>query len=211
MLNIHYIHCFVLGINSINHGTAAFVSFHHTKPVGFGEGGAIIIDKKYEAAVLQCVNFGYDVPKGNVRWLPQGSNFKMSDVQAAFIYAYLDTFQDIVKAQKSLYEKLKCAIVNLGIDIKLLPNFSSATPFTSCFPILFGPSIEEDFIKLVANEDSIDIRKYYKPLVPVRGLAPVSHDIYDRIVCFPCHTQMKHEDISKVLSIVQKIYRALNN
>ena len=39
--------------NSLNFGTGATISFHHTKPAGFGEGGAIIVDKKYESSIRQ--------------------------------------------------------------------------------------------------------------------------------------------------------------
>ena len=37
---------FYKGTNSCNLGVGSFVSFHHTKPIGFGEGGIAIIDKK---------------------------------------------------------------------------------------------------------------------------------------------------------------------
>ena len=30
--------------NCVNYGLGSIISFHHTKPIGFGEGGAIIVD-----------------------------------------------------------------------------------------------------------------------------------------------------------------------
>ena len=39
---------FYKGKNSCNYGSGSILSFHHTKPFGFGEGGCIVIDKKYE-------------------------------------------------------------------------------------------------------------------------------------------------------------------
>ena len=36
------------GKSCCNYGHGSTISFHHTKPLGFGEGGAIIVDKKYE-------------------------------------------------------------------------------------------------------------------------------------------------------------------
>ena len=39
---------FYKGKNSVNYGHGCILSFHHTKPFGFGEGGAIIVDKKYK-------------------------------------------------------------------------------------------------------------------------------------------------------------------
>ena len=39
---------FYKGKSCCNYGHGCTISFHHTKPLGFGEGGAIIVDKKYE-------------------------------------------------------------------------------------------------------------------------------------------------------------------
>jgi dTDP-4-amino-4,6-dideoxygalactose transaminase len=46
------------GTNSCNLGNASFISLHHTKPIGFGEGGLVIIDKEYEESVRIACNFG---------------------------------------------------------------------------------------------------------------------------------------------------------
>ena len=49
---------FYKGKNCVNYGVGCGISFHHTKPFGFGEGGAIIVDKTYEQAVRCLINFG---------------------------------------------------------------------------------------------------------------------------------------------------------
>ena len=46
------------GKNCLNFGIGCTISFHHTKPFGFGEGGAIIVDKKYEKSIRCLNNFG---------------------------------------------------------------------------------------------------------------------------------------------------------
>ena len=53
--------------NSCNLGTGSYVSLHHTKPIGFGEGGLAIIDKKYEDQTRIACNFGLVDGKFNER------------------------------------------------------------------------------------------------------------------------------------------------
>jgi len=77
------------GTNSCNLGVASYVSLHHTKPIGFGEGGLIIIDKKYEKYARASINFGLmdDEPIND-----RGGNLKMSEVSAAAILQWWDQF-----------------------------------------------------------------------------------------------------------------------
>jgi dTDP-4-amino-4,6-dideoxygalactose transaminase len=52
---------FYKGKSCCNYGHGCTISFHHTKPLGFGEGGAIIVDKKYENNIRCLNNFGIDL------------------------------------------------------------------------------------------------------------------------------------------------------
>ena len=76
------------GTNSCNLGSASFISLHHTKPLGFGEGGLVIIDKEYEESVRIACNFGLVNGAFNER----GGNFKMSELAAAGILQWWDSF-----------------------------------------------------------------------------------------------------------------------
>ena len=50
---------FYNGVNSCNLGNASFISLHHTKPIGFGEGSLAIVDKHLEEQVRIACNFGF--------------------------------------------------------------------------------------------------------------------------------------------------------
>jgi len=80
---------FYEGKNCVNYGVASFVSLHHTKPIGFGEGGLAIIDKKFEKYVRESINFGMDEEKNFTEF---GSNCKMSEISAAAILQWWDQF-----------------------------------------------------------------------------------------------------------------------
>jgi dTDP-4-amino-4,6-dideoxygalactose transaminase len=178
------------GINSCNFGNASIISFHHTKPIGFGEGGCIIIDKKYEPYVRRVINFGFEKISIPI-WNRVGSNYKMSDVQAAFILQYLSNFYTIVRKHKELTDYFKSKTT-----LTFYPNFSSETPFLSCFCVLTSDS--ENKLNLLL-ENGIFARKYYVPLVDT----PVANKVYSEILCIPCTVDMSDFDIDKIIKLIE--------
>lgn len=178
------------GINSCNFGNASTISFHHTKPIGFGEGGCIIIDSKYEDSVRRVINFGFEKIPVPI-WNKVGSNYKMSDVQAVFILQYLSNFKSIVEKHKELAEYLFTKTLYISF-----PNQSSATPFLSCFCLLVDDS-EIKLKKLIQNE--IHARKYYVPLEDT----PIANEVYSKIICIPCTVDMSYSDVDKIIELLQ--------
>src|SRR5207248_6172619 len=67
---------FYQGRNSCHAGLAAIVSFHHTKPLGFAEGGCIIVDRQYENVIRHTLNFGIDNELGEAaKYSTHASNY----------------------------------------------------------------------------------------------------------------------------------------
>lgn len=183
---------FYKGKNACNYGTAATLSFHHTKPIGFGEGGCVIIDAKYERSFRNVMNFGIDntLPLG--KWNRKGGNYKMSDLQAAYIMQYLDGFDSIVGKTTDLYGYFLEKIAAYP-HIELFPNFSDGVPFVSCICVLV-----EDSKTIMENllENNIYCRKYYNPLIP----SPIATSIYNKIICISCTVDMTRADIDNIVS-----------
>ena len=160
------------GINSCNLGTASYISLHHTKPIGFGEGGLVIIDKKYEEAVRIACNFG----KHDTICNEQGGNFKMSELSAAGILQWWDQFNidDMQEIFMTNYNTLRYEMREENGDFWF--NHTSDTWFPTCLPFVRNSPVEE-----VSGEfNSREYRKYYKPLA--KGL-PVSELMYNNIMC----------------------------
>ncbi len=164
---------FINGINTCNLGHASYVSLHHTKHIGFGEGGLAIVDRHMEEAVRVACNFGMVEGQFNER----GNNFKISEISAAAILQYWDSF-DIDELREKLLDNYynKLFDLNKNYEGTVHANFSDEDKFLPvCVPFIFNkPSAITDF-------PEEDCKKYYRPL---RGL-PVSQQIYDRIMCFP--------------------------
>lgn len=185
---------FYKGKNSLNYGTASTISFHHTKPLGFGEGGAIIVDKKYEKSIRRIMNFGIDENHG---WHPIGSNYKMSDISAVYILQYLENFNEIVEKTQENYKLYKELLADT--DIKFYSNFSDEdnTSLCSCICLLHK-SFTKDKVKNILDK-KIFCRKYYNPLIPYN----ITNKIYSEIICFPCHYKMTKDDVKYVVDIIK--------
>ena len=183
------------GKNSCNYGHATTLSFHHTKPIGFGEGGCIIIDSQYERALRNVLNFGIDNTSPTAKWHRKGGNSKMSDIQAVYISQYLDKFTYIKEYTQSLYQYFIDKAKQESLDITFYPNFSDGTPFVSCICI-FSEKSNELITSLLQNK--IYSRKYYNPL----SETPMALEFYSKIVCIPCTIDMNRDDIDKIISII---------
>lgn len=157
------------GINTCNYGFASFISLHHTKPLGFGEGGLIIIDKLYESIVRRVICFGKEE---DIPYSKYASNFKMSELSAAGILQWWDQidFDELANRYKSNYFK---QAEKLPKGIKIYPSSDNLSNFfPSCLPIIHQQPI-------YSNDP--EIKKYYQPLLDL----PVSTDLYERILCYP--------------------------
>ena len=163
---------FVNGSNSCNYGVGSYISLHHTKPIGFGEGGLAIIDKKYEEEVRIATNFGIKNEKFNER----SGNYKISDISAAAILQWWDQFNidDLMKQYQDNYFKLKYEMRDVeGFGWN---NYSEDEEFfPNCYPFIHLKDTKVSDI----NGDR-EVKKYYHPLREF----PTSMQIYNKIICY---------------------------
>ncbi len=174
----------------MSYGDGSIVSLHHTKPIGFGEGGLAIMDKCYEPYFRQIINFGYDVIKKDLKWRPEGGNYKMSDIAAAFCQCYLDD-GNIDKIHKTHTELYRCWSVQMKdrTDVSLFPNLGERN-LPSCISIILSKPIP-----LNDELSSLGARKYYKPLIEEN--CPNSVYLYDHVICVPCHSDITSEQLQR--------------
>ena len=186
---------FYKGKSCCNYGHGATISFHHTKPLGFGEGGAIIVDKKYENNIRCLNNFGINLTDNY--WVGEGNNNKMSDISAIYIIQYLDSFDNIVKKHKELYKYFKEQLNKLKLPMKLFPSFHNDDEIMpSCFCLLFDNYDDNARLKLLDND--IFCRKYYHPLTQTKNTV----EIFNKILCLPCTVDMVNKDIDLIINII---------
>ena len=184
--------------NSLNYGIGSIISFHHTKPIGFGEGGAIIVDKKYSDTIRKLINFGISLEE-NSYFSRYGNNFKMSDISAIYIIQYLNNSLDtIIKKHNELYNYFEYKIKDLNITkFKLFKSYHDKDKIlVSCFTIIFNEYNDEILLKL--NENNIFCRKYYYPLKDTKN----SVQLYNKILCISCTKDLTFQDIDFIFDIL---------
>lgn len=189
---------FYKGKSCCNYGHGCTISFHHTKPLGFGEGGAIIVDKKYEKNIKCLNNFGFYLEEKNL-WVREGNNNKMSDISALYIIQYLDNFDNIVKKHQELYRYFKTKIAEKALPLRLFPSFhDDDNIMPSCFCLLFDDPKQSIIMEKKILENDIFCRKYYYPLKDTE----LATDIFNRILCVSCNVDMSISDIDLIISII---------
>ena len=93
-------------------GSLATLSFHETKNITCGEGGALLINNEKfieraeiirEKGTNRARFFRGQVDKYS--WVDLGSSYVMSDILAAFLYGQLEKWQEIQKKRKKIWKR----------------------------------------------------------------------------------------------------------
>jgi dTDP-4-amino-4,6-dideoxygalactose transaminase len=205
---------------------AAF-SFHETKNVTCGEGGALIVN---DPELVQRAHFlqekGTDrnlVLKGvknKYSWMDLGSSFLLSDILAAMLFAQLEDAQNIV-AKRS---KITSAYLDLykpyeEKDCLRIPEIPDGVQLNHhAFFVIFDTEInQQNFLRQLRD---IDIHAYigYLPLhsAPMGQKfgykpkdVPLTENIAKRIVRLPFYTELAINGLDYCVEGMSKVLRTL--
>jgi dTDP-4-amino-4,6-dideoxygalactose transaminase len=189
------------GKSIFNYGTISTCSFHATKIYHTIEGGAVITENAMLADKVRGLrSFGH---KGDYYFAP-GINGKNSEFHAAMGLVNLNHFQEIQKHRKvasELYDS------NLFSSIDRIHWNKDTTRNYSYYPIIF-PS-EQALISTLEllNASFIFPRRYFYPALNelpylTYQSCPIAEDIAKRIVCLPLSSEISHEEILQICSII---------
>lgn len=169
-------------INICDFNAYSFGSLHHTKYLGFGEGGFAVVPAQEYDAVNSLSAFGFGPDR---QFKVASSNFKMSDIAAAYILAHLESYDETahVAVQRAVVSALG------GIKVRLL-GYQPGAVYGS-LPVVFDYPVSIPDVK----ESGIEIQKYYRPLAPL----PHAMDLFARILNFPIYASLG-ADYIKALS-----------
>lgn len=168
-------------------GDASFSSLHHTKTLGFGEGGFLVLDSYLYDEMQRILGFGFNDSREFKRL---SSNFKMSDVSAAFILQHIDNYniEKHLAIQGTFVDRLS------GKSSYKLFNYSNGV-FYGNLPIVFDNKIDVKYFR----DKGIEANKYYKPLENFAN----SLDLYDRIINFPLHEDITEPQFQVICEAIE--------
>jgi dTDP-4-amino-4,6-dideoxygalactose transaminase len=205
-------------------GAMATQSFHETKNITCGEGGALLInDPQYveraeiirEKGTNRSRFFRGQVDKYS--WVDVGSSYVMSDVLAAFLFGQLEQWQGIQAKRKAIWERYDEALgdwaIANGVETPVVPEHCEQAYHMY---YLLMPSLEARtaFIEHLAKHE-IKAVFHYLPLhlssfAESRELGawsreqkadcPVTEDLSDRLVRLPFYTAMTQSEQEHVIA-----------
>lgn len=166
----------------------SFSSLHHTKTLGFGEGGFIVLDAKDYDEVQAICGFGF---KGHRIARTAASNFKMSDPMAAFILQHIEGYN--FERHYELQDLFK-QLIDLEDNCNLLGWHEGI--FYGNLPVIFERPVDIQFFR----DRGIEANKYYGPLQN----DPNSNELYAHIINFPLYCDLTDAEVMHIVSAIRE-------
>ncbi|MBX2972518.1 MAG: dTDP-4-amino-4,6-dideoxygalactose transaminase [Flavobacteriales bacterium] len=202
-------------------GALATQSFHETKNITCGEGGALVVNEpRYVQRAEILREKGTDRSRffrGEVDkygWVDIGSSYVMSDVLAAFLYGQLEQWETIQAMRRTIWEHYDACLASwaseTGVRRPVVPPHCGSA-YHMYHLLLPGLSERTAFIAHLAAR-RIKAVFHYLPLHlsdyararwgGMPGQFPVTENVSDRLVRLPFYTSMTAAEQERVIEAV---------
>lgn len=203
-------------------GLLATQSFHATKNVQCGEGGALIVNDdalRERAEIIR--EKGTDRSRffrGQVdkyRWMDLGSSFLPSDVLAGLLAAQLESFTEIQRRRHAVWNAYHGALTDWCAESGVVrPTVPAGCDHPAHLYYLLMPDLENRQALLRhLQEHGVQATFHYQPLhsAPAGerfgrtgpGGCPVTTDVADRLVRLPLYAGLRAEEVDRVVTAVR--------
>ena len=183
-------------------------SFSPTKAVTSGEGGLITTSNPELMPILEgLAQYGAPLREDfGLNGINQGTNARISELNASFLYLSLKDLKAIKDKRKELLKRYREHLGKLGFkfqewseEIDPLPSYA-----TFLSPLKDSSSLLEEL-----RARGIEAKRYFPPLDSF-GLKPltslnVSHHLYKRGIALPLGTHLSVDDVDHICEIVKEI------
>lgn len=200
-------------------GALATQSFHETKNIMCGEGGALIVN---DARLIERAEIVREKGTNRARffrgqvdkysWVDVGSSYLPSDLLAAFLLAQLHARDQIQARRRSIWQTYREHLAGWagqnGVSLPYVPPHCEQ-PYHMFYLLL--PTLEqrERFIRRL-RESGIYAVFHYVPLhaaekareLGVRADCPVTEEVSDRLVRLPFFNAMQDAEQARVIEAV---------
>jgi dTDP-4-amino-4,6-dideoxygalactose transaminase len=201
-------------------GALSTLSFHETKNITCGEGGALIVNDDRFIARSEIIRekgtnrsrfFRGEVDK--YTWVDLGSSYLPSDMLAAYLLAQLEAREAIQQRRHEIWRRYQVSLAPWaeaqGVRLPIVPE-QCAHPAHLFY--LLMPSLETRtaLIARLRGEQILAVF-HYQPLHlsdmgrrfgGAPGQHPVTEDIADRLVRLPMYFQLSAEEQQRVIDAV---------
>jgi dTDP-4-amino-4,6-dideoxygalactose transaminase len=201
-------------------GALATQSFHETKNITCGEGGALLVNDLNLVERAQIIR-----EKGTNRnqflrgmvdkytWVDIGSSYLPSDLLAAFLFAQLESWQQVYAKRRRVWEfyaqHLTEWATQHGVRMPLVPEHCE-----HCYHMFYIllPSLKDRqaLIEHLKGQDILSVFHYVPLHLSDMGLkfaarkphCPVTEDVSARLLRLPFYNDLTETELSKVVRAV---------
>lgn len=195
-------------------GKAEVLSFHATKFINAGEGGAVVTNDADLAARLQLMkNFGFS---GYDNVISLGTNAKMNELSAAMGLTNLESAEEFVRANRANFETYENNLDGmrglslLRYDVRDSPNYHYIVVEVDAGAL----GLTRDQLVSVLHAENVLARRYFYPGVhrmePYRShfpdtglLLPETESLANRVLVLPTGRDVTSTDIEKICAIIR--------
>jgi len=200
----------------------AALSFHETKNLSCGEGGALLInDPQYIERALILREKGTERTRffrGEIEqytWVDIGSSYLLSDILAAILVAQLESRDKIQSKRKQIWEyyfqHLRDWAPEFQAQLPTIPDFCEQS-YHLFYLIMSTAEQKQALIQHLKSKGILSVF-HYLPLHlsemgqrygARKGDCPVTEDISQRLVRLPFYYDLTEEDQAKIVSEIKK-------
>jgi len=203
-------------------GALATLSFHETKNLGCGEGGALVINDPRLIARAEILRekgtdrsrfFRGEIDK--YTWIDVGSSFLLSDILAAILWAQIEQADRIQARRRLLYEQYHAGLHDWvkarGLAVPLAPP--EVEPSYHLFALLAATASQQRALLAHLKARGVNAVFHYQPLhlTPQGrrlggqpGQCPVTESVAERIVRLPFHFDLTREEQAYVIAALRE-------
>jgi dTDP-4-amino-4,6-dideoxygalactose transaminase len=201
-------------------GCMAAQSFHETKNVICGEGGALVInDPKYMARAEIIREKGTNRSRffrGQVdkyTWVDVGSSYLPSDILAAFLYAQLETYEHITVVRKRIWTYYYSHLCEwAGMNNLQLPHIPAhcEQPYHMFYMVMHSLAERQGLIEHLRRRGILSVFHYLPLHLSAMGLrfggspgqCPVTERVSDCLLRLPFYNDLTQDGQDEVIEAI---------
>ena len=200
-------------------GLFGAISFHDTKVIHCGQGGALLVNSADPALLsrIECImNKGTDFARmraglaDHYEWTSPGSSFRPAEYQAAILCAQLGELEAVIAARKALADRYGELLGHISAPFKMLkPGKGVRSNHHIIGLMLDSENAAAELLEQLASQ-KINAQRHYAPLNispeagrrGESGSCPNAEGAWRRLVRLPIHTSMTADDADRAAAAV---------
>jgi len=203
-------------------GALATQSFHETKNVTSGEGGALIVNDESMVERAEIIRdkgtnrsrfFRGQVDK--YTWVDLGSSYSPSELVAAFLYAQLENVDRIQESRKAIWDRYNRELKEWAgaheVRLPIVPE--QCNQAYHMFYLLLPNGAQRDAFIAHLRDHNISAVFHYIPLHlsdmgqqlgGAKYSCPITVDVSERLVRLPFYNELSPDDKTRVIEAIHR-------